>query len=307
MLKRSLSLEHLISASMNSNPVRQIVPVGNLSIGNGDFSVIAGPCAVESEEHFHRVAQFLKAQGAQLLRGGMFKLRTSPDSFQGLESKAYQIAQNVKNIAGLGFVSEITDPRQLEEMDSVVDMFQVGSRNMHNYALLKELGRTKKPVLLKRGFSGLVNEWLLSAEYIIRHGNPNVVLCERGIRTFETATRNTLDLNAVAYVKTKSGLPVIVDPSHGTGHSELVTPLALAAAAVGADGIIIEVHPEPTKALSDGFQALDFEAFEVLMNKLNKLLPALDRKMATLNSSNLSSIKAAKQTLKNPSHESQLQ
>jgi 3-deoxy-7-phosphoheptulonate synthase len=259
------------------------IAIGDLFIGDGSFAVIAGPCSIESETHFQTVADFVAAQGASLLRGGIFKLRTNPQSFQGLESAGYEIARNVKRIAGLGLVSEITDPRQIEAMESVVDAFQVGSRNMHNYALLKELGRTRKPVVLKRGFAGLVHEWLLSAEYVRKHGNPNVILCERGIRTFETVTRNTLDLNAVVYVKQHSDLPVLVDPSHGTGVSELVTPMALASAAAGADGIMVEVHPQPDKALSDGFQALDFAAFADLMKRLNALLPALGRHLALPN------------------------
>ncbi len=256
------------------------IHVGPYSIGNGEFSVIAGPCSVESEQQFFQTGQFVKNHGACLLRGGIFKLRTSPESFQGLGKSAYDVVQSVKTELGMPFVSEITDPRQIEEMESVVDMFQVGSRNMHNYALLKELGRTQKPVLLKRGFAGLIKEWLLAAEYIVKHGNPNVILCERGIRTFETATRNTLDLNAVAYVKARTDLPVIADPSHGTGMSDLVIPMARAAFAAGADGIMVEVHPQPEKALSEGFQALTFEMFESMMNQLAKMSVALDRPLA---------------------------
>lgn len=253
------------------------IEVGPYNIGNGEFAVIAGPCSIESEEQFFKTGQFVRSHSASLLRGGLFKLRTSPESFQGHGQSAYEIATKVKTQLGMPFVSEITDPRQIEEMESVVDMFQVGSRNMHNYALLKELGQTKKPVLLKRGFAGLINEWLLAAEYIVKHGNPNVILCERGIRTFETATRNTLDLNAVAYIKARTHLPIIADPSHGTGMSDLVIPMARAAFAAGADGIMVEVHPEPAKALSDGFQALTFEMFESMMDQLQKMSIALDR------------------------------
>jgi 3-deoxy-7-phosphoheptulonate synthase len=255
------------------------VNLANLSIGDGSFSVIAGPCSIESEEQFQETAQFVQKHGACLLRGGMFKLRTSPESFQGLEEEAFEIVKGVKKQVGLPFVSEVTDPRQIGDMDDVVDAFQVGSRNMHNYSLLKELGNTNKPILLKRGFAGLIKEWLLSAEYVRKHGNPNVILCERGIRTFEDTTRNTLDLNAVAYIKANTDFPIIVDPSHGTGVRELVTPMALAAAAAGADGIMVEVHPQPEKALSDGFQALNFEDFENLTLKLNNLLSAMDRKL----------------------------
>lgn len=259
----------------NTRPVR----VGNLDVGNGQFSVIAGPCSLESLQQFQTTADAVKSAGATILRGGMFKLRTLPSSFQGLGEEAFAIAREVKKRTGLPFVSEITDPRQMADMADVVDMFQVGSRNMHNYALLKELGRTEKPVLLKRGFSGLIKEWLAAAEYITSHGNPNVILCERGIRTFETATRNTLDLNAVAYIKQNSSFPVIVDPSHGTGQTSLVAPMALAAAAAGADGIMVEVHPEPGQALSDGFQALDVPGFQKMMQQLEAVLNALDRRL----------------------------
>ena len=212
-----------------------------------------------------------------MLRGGMFKLRTSPETFQGMGQSAFSIVQEVKNKIGLPFISEITDPRQVGDFIDLVDVFQVGSRNMHNYALLKELGQVNKPVLLKRGFSGLISEWLLSAEYVVKHGNPNVVLCERGIRTFETATRNTFDLNAIAFIKQHSHFPIIADPSHATGETSLVTPMALAAAAAGADGIIVEVHPNPSVALSDGQQALTFSLYQNLMQKLERLLTAIDR------------------------------
>ena len=275
----SCSLRYLKLARGNKELSTQNVKLADLNIGDGNFSIIAGPCSIESKEQFLETAQFVRENGGSLLRGGMFKLRTNPDSFQGLEDQAFQIVKEVKKEVGLPFISEVTDPRQIGDMDEVVDAFQVGSRNMHNYALLKELGNTSKPVLLKRGFAGLVKEWLLSAEYIRKHGNPNVILCERGIRTFEDATRNTLDLNAVAYVKANSDLPIIVDPSHGTGVRELVTPMALAAAAAGADGIMVEVHPRPSEALSDGFQALNFDDFKGLTAKLNAILPALDRKL----------------------------
>lgn len=255
------------------------IEIGAYHIGGKDFVVMAGPCSIESLSQFTQTAEFVKHNGAAILRGGMFKLRTNPDSFQGMEHAAYSIAREVKLKTGMPFISEVTDPRQIGDLAEIVDVFQVGSRNMHNYALLKELGAVKKPVLLKRGFSGLVSEWLLSAEYIVKHGNPNVILCERGIRTFETATRNTFDVNAIAFVKANSNFPVIADPSHGTGVRELVTPIALAAAAAGADGIIVEVHPDPKVALSDGFQALTFDMFEDLMIKLEKILFALDKKL----------------------------
>lgn len=253
------------------------VKIGNQSLGGDRFAVIAGPCSIESETHFLKVAEHVREHGASLLRGGIFKLRTDPKSFQGLGQEAYQIASRVKSRVGLPLVVEITDPRQIEPMLDVVDCFQVGSRNMHNYALLKELGQTRKPVLLKRGFAALIEEWMLAAEYMTSAGNENIILCERGIRTFETATRNTLDLNAVAFVKARSSFPVVVDPSHGTGLSSLVLPLSLAAAAVGADGLMVEVHPEPAKALSDGQQALTFEMFQELIERLDLLLPAIGR------------------------------
>lgn len=259
-----------------TNPVR----IGRQIIGNGDFTVIAGPCSIESASHFSEVAKTVKQAGAVLLRGGMFKLRTHPGTFQGLGAEAYDIVKNVKRETGLGFVSEITDPRLVGDFVGLVDAFQVGSRNMHNYDLLKELGQTRTPVLLKRGFSGLIKEWLLAAEYILKGGNESVVLCERGIRTFETTTRNTFDLNAVAYIKEHTHFPIIADPSHATGETALVTPMALAAAAAGADGIIVEVHPQPREALSDGFQALNYEQFDTLMEKLQRMLPALDRELA---------------------------
>jgi 3-deoxy-7-phosphoheptulonate synthase len=254
------------------------VNVGAIRIGSKDFVVMAGPCSIESLDQFSQTAKFVKENGASILRGGMFKLRTNPGSFQGMEHAAFSIAREVKARTGMPFISEITDPRQIGDLMDLVDVFQVGSRNMHNYSL-KELGAVKKPVLLKRGFSGLVSEWLLSAEYIVKHGNPNVILCERGIRTFETSTRNTFDVNAIAFVKRNSHFPVIADPSHGTGVRELVTPVALAAAAAGADGMIVEVHPDPAVALSDGFQALTFPMFANLMQQLERILGALDRSL----------------------------
>lgn len=255
------------------------VQVGPYSIGSSDFIVMAGPCAIESLEQFEETANIVKSFGASVLRGGMFKLRTNPNTFQGMGKDAFAIAREVKNRTQMPFISEITDPRQVHDFAELVDIFQVGSRNMHNYALLKELGQVKKPVLLKRGFSGLISEWLLSAEYLVKHGNSQVILCERGIRTFETATRNTFDVNAIAYVKSRSHLPIIADPSHGTGATELVTPVALAAAAAGADGLIVEVHPRPNEALSDGFQALTPKLFAELMRKLEGVLKALDRRL----------------------------
>lgn len=260
-----------------TRPSTQIVKVGNISIGGPKFTVIAGPCSIESYEQFKLTADWVKNSGACLLRGGIWKVRTSAQSFQGLGSDSFSVIKNVLKETGMSLVSEVTDAKQMETLHDIVDMFQVGSRNMHNTTLLKELGRQSKPILLKRGFAALIDEWLKASEYILEGGNSNVVLCERGIRTFETATRNTLDLNAVAYIKKHSSLPVIVDPSHAVGIRDLVPDLALASAAVGADGLIIEVHPNPDKALSDGMQTLDFKSFSSLMLRLEKVLEAVQR------------------------------
>jgi 3-deoxy-7-phosphoheptulonate synthase len=260
----------------NCKPVK----VGSNTVGDGGFSVWAGPCSVESAEQFSRVAREVKHLGGAGLRGGLFKLRTDPRAFQGLGREAYDIAKTVKREVGLPFVSEITDPRQIADLHDVVDAFQVGSRNMHNYSLLKELGQLQKPVLLKRGLSALFKEWMLAADYIVQGGNENVILCERGIRTFETATRNTFDINAIALAKKESPFPVLADPSHGTGDAKLVPAVALAAAAAGADGLLIEVHPDPQNAKSDGYQSLNLQEFAALMTSLPRLLSALDRKMA---------------------------
>jgi 3-deoxy-7-phosphoheptulonate synthase len=240
------------------------------------FSVIAGPCSIESYEIFRRVAVEVKRNGATALRGGIFKMRTRSDAFQGLGGEAIEIVRQVKQEVNLPFISEITDPRQIELLSEVVDVFQVGARNMHNYELLKELGKLRKPVLLKRGLAAYLDEFLSASEYLLREGNSHIILCERGIRTFERSTRNTLDLSAVPYLQKRSGLPVIVDPSHGTGIRDLVPPMCWAAAAAGADGIIVEVHPNPTQALSDGEQALTLEDFQQMIPRLSKVLRAVD-------------------------------
>jgi 3-deoxy-7-phosphoheptulonate synthase len=264
------------------NHISKTVKVGSVSVGGGPFAVWAGPCSVESKQQFTETAQWAKKWGAVGLRGGLFKLRTDPNSFQGLGTEAYDIARAVKKETGLAFASEITDPRQISDFMDVVDAFQVGSRNMHNYALLKELGQVKRPIILKRGFAATFKEWMLAADYLVKFGNEDIILVERGIRTFETATRNTFDINAIALAKKEAPFPILADPSHGTGLSALVTPVALAAAAAGADGLLVEIHPDPKHAKSDGYQSLDFAQFEKLMQQLSKLLPALDRKMATL-------------------------
>lgn len=262
---------------MQTSPTTQIVNVGGIDVGGPHFTVIAGPCSIESYEQFMETAQAVQAAGANLLRGGIWKMRTSSKAFQGLGSSSFDFIKVVCKETNMSLVSEITDPRQMEEVHDIVECYQVGSRNMHNYALLKELGMQKKPVMLKRGFAALIEEWVKAAEYITNGGNPNVILCERGIRTFETATRNTLDLNAVVYAKKNTDLPVIVDPSHAVGIRALVPDLAYAAAAAGADGIIVEVHPRPAEALSDGMQALTVSDFQIMMKKLTRILDAIDR------------------------------
>ncbi|MDX9732135.1 MAG: 3-deoxy-7-phosphoheptulonate synthase [Bdellovibrionales bacterium] len=246
-------------------------------IGGREIVVIAGPCSIESEEHLSDTARSVAQRGATILRGGVFKMRTSPNSFQGIGTPAFEFLNRVKAESGLPMVSEVTDPRQIEAMLDSVDMFQVGSRNMYNYELLKELGRLNRPVILKRAFAATIEEWARAAEYIVKGGNDQVVLCERGIRTFETATRNTLDLNAVAWIKAHTDFAIIVDPSHGTGRRELVTPMALAGIAAGADGVICEVHPRPDEALSDSFQALDYDAFDSLVRQTAAVAEAVHR------------------------------
>lgn len=265
-----------------TRPLTQTVKVGRIEIGGPAFTVIAGPCSIESQAQFLETALGVKGAGACLLRGGIWKMRTSSKTFQGLGKDAFELIRAVLRQTGLGLVSEVTDPRQIDEIHDLVDMFQVGSRNMHNYALLKELGAQQKPVLLKRGFAALIDEWIKASEYVTNAGNRNVILCERGIRTFETATRNTLDLNAVVYVKRQTQLPVIVDPSHAVGIRALVPDLAVASAAAGADGLIVEVHPRPAEALSDGQQALTLSDFKTMMARLERVLEAIDRPLFTV-------------------------
>ncbi len=241
------------------------------------FMVIAGPCSVESGEQMQSVADTIKQENIFFLRGGVYKMRTHPDSFQGLGKEAIDLVRDLKKEHSLSFVSEITDPRQMEMLSSVVDIFQVGARNMYNYELLKELGGQPKPVLLKRAFSARVTEWLMAMEYLVKAGNNRVILCERGIRTFETSTRNTLDLSGALVAQKESSLPVIVDPSHGTGDSSLVINMALAALVAGLDGLLVEIHPAPEKALSDGYQSLNFSQFKQLMKQVGKLLSVMNK------------------------------
>src|SRR5215469_8008910 len=266
-------------AAREVRPEGSRVNVAGVEIGGRRIAVIAGPCAVESEAQVEAAAAAVKAAGATLLRGGAFKPRTSPYSFQGMEDAGLRLLENAGRRVGLPVVTEIMDPHDIDLIAEHADMLQVGARNAQNFSLLRRLGRIKKPVLLKRGMSTKLEEFLMAAEYILSEGNPNVVLCERGIRTFETATRNTLDLNAVPLLKQWTHLPVIVDPSHGTGIWSLVMPMALASVAAGADGLLIEVHPNPSAARSDGPQQLKPERFADLMKSLAPVAEALGRSL----------------------------
>lgn len=258
-------------ASREFHPQSSIINVAGVLIGGGSMTVMAGPCAVESREQLLESARIVKAAGAQFLRGGAYKPRTSPYSFQGLEDEGLKYLAEARDLTGLRIVTEVTEVEAVETVSNYADMLQVGARNMQNFRLLKEVGRGDKPVLLKRGLAATLNEWLNAAEYIMSEGNHNVVLCERGIRTYETYTRNTLDLSAIAAIKHLSHLPIIVDPSHGTGKWRMVKPMAYAAIAAGADGLMMEVHPNPAKALSDGPQSLTPENYAEVMNGLKKL------------------------------------
>jgi 3-deoxy-7-phosphoheptulonate synthase len=261
-------------ASREFQPRDSVVDVAGVPIGGDELVMMAGPCSVEDRAMLLETARFVAGQGARMLRGGAFKPRTSPYSFQGLGEAGLRLLAEAREETGLRVVSEVVAPADVELMARYVDMLQVGTRNMQNYALLQEVGRSSKPVLLKRGMSSTVEEWLLAAEYILSQGNRGVVLCERGIRTFENSTRFTLDLNSVPLVRELSHLPVVVDPSQGTGRWSLVRPMSLAAVAAGANGLIVEVHPKPQEALSDGAQSLDFAEFERLTMDLARLREA---------------------------------
>ena len=254
------------------HPEDTVVTVGDVKIGGGNFCMIAGPCSVETEEQIIDVAQQVKAAGANLLRGGAFKPRTSPYDFQGLKAEGIRLLLEAKKVTGLPIVTEIMNANYLD-LFADVDVIQVGARNMQNFELLKALGHTDKPILLKRGLSSTIQELLMSAEYIMAGGNERVMLCERGIRTFETATRNTLDLSCIPVLKSLTHLPVIIDPSHATGVAKLVPPMAMAAVAAGADGLIIEVHNDPPHAACDGQQSLTPQAFDELARSVEKLRP----------------------------------
>ncbi len=254
-----------------------VIRVNGLRIGSKKVHVIAGPCAVENKEMIVEIAKFVKKAGATILRGGAFKPRTSPYSFQGLGVEGLKYLREAKKVTGIPVITEVMDPRDIEDVCEYADIIQIGARNMQNFKLLKEIGLTKMPVMLKRGLSATIQEWLMSAEYIVSQGNNNVILCERGIRTFETATRNTLDLSAVPVVKQLSHLPIFVDPSHGVGRWDLIEPMAMAAIAAGADGVMVEVHNQPEKALCDGPQALKPDRFLELMKAIKKIAKVVGR------------------------------
>lgn len=265
----------LVSKSFKPEP--SIIDVNGVKIGGKEIVLMAGPCAVESEEQIHAVAKAVRKSGAKFLRGGSFKPRTSPYAFQGLEEDGLKMMYDAAKENDLLIVSEVISERTVGISDKYVDVFQIGARNVQNFQLLKEVGRSGKPVVLKRGPASTIEEWLNAAEYIVSEGNNNVILCERGIRTFETATRNTLDISAIPVVKKQSHLPIVVDPSHAAGKVHYVIPLAKAAIAAGADGLIIEVHPDPRRALSDAAQQLTPTLFDTLCQDISKMAPILER------------------------------
>ncbi len=266
-------------ASKDVRRERLCIPIKDIQIGGKELAVMAGPCSIESAEQMNTIAAQVKKAGANILRGGAFKPRTSPYSFQGLGEYGLQILAEAGEVHNLITISEVMDAEQIDLVGRYVDILQIGARNMQNYSLLKKVGRSEKPVMIKRGFSSTYQDLLMSAEYILHQGNPHVILCERGVRTFENYTRNTLDIAAVPVLHQLSHLPVIVDPSHGTGIREMVVPMARASVAAGADGIMVEVHNEPEKALSDGIQSLYPEQFEKLMISLKQMAPVVDREI----------------------------
>lgn len=277
-VQRILAPYKLVSREIH--PHDTVVSLGRVQVGGARFVVIAGPCAVESREQMHATARVVQANGAAALRGGAYKPRTSPYSFQGLGREGLEILREAADATGLPAVTEVVEVADVELVDRYADAFQCGARNMQNFRLLRALGQSRKPVILKRGMAARVEDLLMAAEYVLAEGNPNVILCERGIQTFETATRNTLDLNAIPLIKQKSHLPVIVDPSHGTGLRELVAPMARAAAACGADGLLLEVHHAPDQALSDGRQSLFPDQFRTLMRDLAPFVQAAGKFLA---------------------------
>lgn len=266
-------------ASREFKPEPTTVKVGNVTIGGNKLAIMAGPCAVESEEQVMTIAQAVKAAGANILRGGAYKPSTSPYSFRGLGKQGLKLLEKAGKETGMPVITEVMSPEDVELVAEYADILQVGARSMQNFFLLDEVGKSKKPVMLKRGLAATIQEWLLSAEYILSQGNNKVILCARGIRTFETYTRNTMDLDAVPIIKKLSHLPIIADPSHGTGKWYLVTPMALAAVAAGADGLMVEVHPVPDTALKDGAQSLTFENFNRLMTQVTPVASAVGRSL----------------------------
>ncbi|HEU4329126.1 MAG TPA: 3-deoxy-7-phosphoheptulonate synthase [Roseiflexaceae bacterium] len=263
--------------SREFQPHNTVVQVGDVAVGGDEVVVIAGPCSVENQDQILRTAYAVRESGARLLRGGAFKPRTSPYAFRGLGQRALELLALAREQTGLGIVTEVMTPQDVDLVGQYTDVFQIGARNMQNYALLEAVGNTQTPVLLKRGLSATIEEWLLAAEYVAMRGNRSIIMCERGIRTFETALRNTLDLNAVAYIREVAHLPVLVDPSHATGKRSLVPALSRAAIAGGADGLIVEVHPDPEHAQSDGAQSLNFPEFRQMMRQLQSIAQASGR------------------------------
>ncbi len=267
--------------SREFRPTSSVIDVGlGVSVGGTELAVMAGPCSIEDEAHIVGTAKAVKAAGANILRGGAFKPRSSPYSFRGLGEEGLLYLATARKETGLPVITELMSVRDIEAVARCADIIQIGARNMQNFILLDEVGKVKKPVMLKRGMSGQIEEWLLAAEYILAQGNPNVILCERGIRTFETAYRNTFDINAIPLVKELSHLPVVADPSHGTGKWGLVAPVAMAAVAAGADGLIVEVHPNPDHALSDGAQSLTYESFARMMRSVAGIAAVVERTLS---------------------------
>ncbi|HPZ09634.1 MAG TPA: 3-deoxy-7-phosphoheptulonate synthase [Candidatus Eremiobacteraeota bacterium] len=264
-------------AGRDFHPKNTVINIEGVKIGEEEVIIMAGPCAIEKEEQIMKTARAVKKEGGKILRGGAFKPRTSPYSFQGLGEEGLKLMKKAKEETGLLLITEVMDTNEIDVIAKYIDILQIGARNFQNYKLLKAVGNTRIPVLLKRGFSGTIKELLMCAEYILAEGNENIILCERGIRTFEDSTRFTLDLNAVPLLKKLTHLPVFVDPSHGTGDYELVIPMARAAVAAGADGLIVEVHPNPREALSDGYQTLTFEKFHILMKEISKIASVIGR------------------------------
>jgi 3-deoxy-7-phosphoheptulonate synthase len=267
-------------ASREFHPQDTIIKVGGVEIGGKNLTVIAGPCSVESKKQLLKSATYIKQAGGKILRGGAFKPRTSPYSFSGLGFEGLKLLKEAKELSGMPIITEVLSTEDVDGTSEIADIFQIGARNMFNYRLLQKVGRTKKPVFLKRAFSATITEFLNCAEYILKEGNKNVILCERGIRSFDaTFTRNVLDLSAVAVLKKESHLPVFVDPSHGTGRRDLIVPMSKAAIAAGADGLMVEVHPRPEEALSDGFQSITLEMFTDLMNEIKPIAKAMKKKL----------------------------